>query len=74
MECALGQYGGRPSPGVCQLCPKYDGPARGLGDVVDKITTAIGIKAVVKLASKITGKPCNCEKRRQKLNQLLPNE
>ena len=32
--CTLGLYGGRPSPGVCRICPSYSGPWRGLGDAV----------------------------------------
>jgi len=42
---------------------------RGLGDSIDKITTATGIKAVVKKATK---GGCGCEKRRKKLNELFP--
>lgn len=32
--CTLGLYGGRPSPGVCRVCPSYRGPWRGAGDAV----------------------------------------
>lgn len=42
---------------------------RGLGDSIDKITTATGIKAVGKKATK---GGCGCEKRRKKLNELFP--
>lgn len=42
---------------------------RGLGDSIDKITTATGIKAVVKKATK---GGCGCEKGRKKLNELFP--
>lgn len=42
---------------------------RGLGDSIDKITKATGIKAVVKKATK---GGCGCEKRRKKLNELFP--
>lgn len=60
--CALGLYGGRPSPGICQLCPDYAGPSRGLGDTIKRATSAVGIK-----------KPCGgCQKRRQRLNQAVP--
>ena len=44
----------------------------GLGDTIDKITTATGIKSVV---SFVTGsdKPCSaCEERRKKLNAEFP--
>jgi len=37
-----------------------------LGDVIEKITKATGIKAVV---DKISGKDCGCNKRKQKLNE-----
>ena len=43
--------------------------SRGLGDTVDKITTATGIKTIVKKATK---GDCGCEKRRKKLNDLFP--
>lgn len=33
-RCTLGLYGGRPSPGVCRICPSYKGPLRGAGDLV----------------------------------------
>jgi len=42
---------------------------RGLGDSIDKITTATGIKAAVKKATK---GGCGCERRRKKLNELFP--
>lgn len=43
----------------------------GLGDVVESITTATGIKTVVDKVSEITGKDCGCNKRKEKLNNLL---
>lgn len=45
---------------------------RGLGDVVDAVTTATGIKRVVEAVSKATGVPCGCQKRRELLNKLVP--
>lgn len=41
----------------------------GLGDTIDKITTATGIKAAVKF---IAGEDCGCQERKKKLNQLFP--
>ena len=38
----------------------------GLGDIVDKITTATGIKAAVKF---IAGEDCGCDKRKEQLNK-----
>lgn len=41
----------------------------GLGDVVEKITEATGIKAAVEF---VAGKDCGCARRKEKLNQLFP--
>ena len=46
---------------------------KGLGDVVETITKATGIKAAVDLWSKTTGKDCKCEERKEKLNKLFLN-
>ena len=46
--------------------------SRGIGDTVEKITKATGIKDVVDKVSKITNTPCGCEKRKERLNNLLP--
>ena len=45
---------------------------RGLGDLVEKVTSKTGIKAVVDKISKVTGKDCGCGKRRDKLNKAVP--
>lgn len=45
---------------------------RGLGDLVEMITTATGIKAVVKKIEAVTGVPCGCGKRREALNRAVP--
>ena len=42
--------------------------SKGLGDTIEKITTATGIKKVVDTVSKATGKPCGCAERKQALN------
>lgn len=44
----------------------------GLGDTIDKITTATGIKKVVKYVAEVTKKDCGCEKRREELNKKFP--
>lgn len=45
--------------------------SKGLGDTIDKITTATGIKKVVSMIS--TESSClPCEERRKKLNELFP--
>jgi len=44
--------------------------SRGLGDTIEKITKATGIKKVI---DKITGeKDCGCDKRKQTLNKMFP--
>jgi|TARA_R100000081_G_C4806385_1_gene167817 hypothetical protein len=42
--------------------------SKGLGDSIEKFTTATGIK---KLADKIPG-GCGCKARKEKLNQMFP--
>lgn len=46
--------------------------ARGLGDTIEQITEATGIKKVVETFSKATGLDCGCEERKAKLNNLIP--
>jgi hypothetical protein len=48
------------------------GPSRGLGDTIAKFTRATYLDALVEVYSGLTGRPCNCEKRRQTLNRLVP--
>ena len=46
--------------------------AKGLGDTIEQITEATGIKAVVEVFSKATGIDCGCDKRKETLNKLFP--
>jgi hypothetical protein len=46
--------------------------SKGLGDTIEKITTATGIKSVVDKVSKATGKDCGCSKRKDSLNRAFP--
>ena len=47
--------------------------SKGLGDTVEKITTATGVKKIISLASGKTGKPCGgCNKRKEILNKIFP--
>jgi hypothetical protein len=46
--------------------------SKGLGDTIEKITTATGIKKVVETVAKATGKDCGCNKRRDALNRAFP--
>lgn len=48
--------------------PRLDG----LGDVVEVVTTATGIKAATDAVARATGKDCGCGRRRDKLNKLFP--
>jgi hypothetical protein len=45
--------------------------AQGLGDTIEQITEATGIKAVVEKFSKATGVDCKCDKRKEVLNKLF---
>lgn len=44
----------------------------GLGDVVEMVTKATGIKAATEAVEKVTGRKCGCDKRREALNKLVP--
>ena len=41
-----------------------------LGDLIELITTYTGIKWVVKKYSKLTGKDCGCDQRRNDWNDI----
>jgi hypothetical protein len=43
--------------------------SRGLGDTIEKITKATGIK---KIADSVTKGDCGCSKRRDNLNRMFP--
>jgi hypothetical protein len=47
-------------------------PSRGLGDSIERITKATGIKKVVEKGSKALGKDCGCSNRRDTLNRMFP--
>jgi hypothetical protein len=40
--------------------------SKGLGDTIEKITTATGIKSVVEKVSEGLNIPCSCQKRKRK--------
>ena len=47
--------------------------SRGLGDSIEKFTKATGIKSLVQMGTKITGKKdCGCNKRKEALNKAFP--
>jgi len=45
---------------------------RGMGDVVEAVTTATGIKKAVETVAKARGKDCGCQRRRDRLNKMIP--
>jgi len=46
--------------------------SKGLGDTIEKVTTATGIKKVVETVAKAAGKDCGCNKRKDALNRAFP--
>jgi hypothetical protein len=46
--------------------------SKGLGDTVEKITKATGIKKAVDSIAKKAGKDCGCGSRRDSLNRMFP--
>ena len=46
--------------------------SKGLGDTIEKITKTTGVKRLVDLAAKKTGKPCGCAARKGALNKIFP--
>ena len=46
--------------------------SKGLGDTIEQITEATGIKAGVEKLAKAIGWDCGCDARKEKLNQLFP--
>lgn len=48
---------------------KFNKDSKGVGDTIEKITEATGIKKAVKF---LAGEDCGCEERKEKLNYLFP--
>ena len=46
--------------------------SKGIGDTIEKITTATGIKKIVEAGAKALNKDCGCSKRKQILNEKFP--
>tara|TARA_R100000808_G_scaffold24259_2_gene55412 strand:+ start:40 stop:204 length:165 start_codon:yes stop_codon:yes gene_type:complete len=47
--------------------------SKGLGDSIEKITTATGIKPLIQIAARSMGyEDCGCDKRKQWLNNQFP--
>ncbi len=51
---------------------KYEKQSDGVGDTVEKITKATGIKAAVDGVFDALGKDCGCDKRKETLNRMFP--
>jgi len=54
---------------MCYICYMK---SKGLGDTIEKMTIATGIKKMADKYSKITGKDCGCSKRKEALNKAFP--
>ena len=46
--------------------------SKGIGDTIEKITTATGIKAAVEYLEEKLDFDCGCEERKERLNKLFP--
>ena len=46
--------------------------SKGLGDTIEKITKAAGIKTIVDKVSEGLNIPCGCKKRKERLNKAVP--
>ena len=46
--------------------------SKGLGDSIEKVTKATGIKTAVDIVSKGLNIPCGCEGRRKAMNIMFP--
>ena len=51
---------------------KEENKSKGLGDTIEKITTATGLKSLTELVSDLTGKNCGCQKRKEALINRFP--
>jgi hypothetical protein len=46
--------------------------SKGLGDSIEKVTKATGIKTVVDIVSEGLNIPCGCQGRKDALNKIFP--
>jgi len=46
--------------------------SQGLGDTIEKITIATGIRRVVKYVAQVAKKDCGCAEKKKMLNELIP--
>ena len=52
---------------------KHKAASNGLGDQIEKVTKATGIKKAVDAVFDAMGKDCGCDKRKEKLNEAFPS-
>ena len=45
---------------------------KGLGDTIERVAKTTGVKQIVDTVSRITKKPCGCQKRKETLNRIIP--
>ena len=45
---------------------------KGLGDTIESITEATGIKAIVETIANASNTDCGCKKRKETLNRIFP--
>jgi len=55
-----------------QTPPPPPPKSKGLGDTIEKITKATGIKSIVEGAARVVKKDCGCGKRKDTLNKMFP--
>jgi len=46
--------------------------SRGLGDTIERVTTATGIKKIVDTVASALDTDCGCSKRKELLNEMFP--
>jgi len=46
--------------------------SKSLGDTIEKMTVATGIKKLAEKYTQVTGKDCGCNKRKAALNKAFP--
>lgn len=64
----------KPTQEYCDGCKDYEGQARGAGDLIHSLAKKTGVDKIANAIERKTKKPCGCNKRRTKLNQLLPRK
>lgn len=58
--------------GDCPLGKHVLPPARGAGDTVARAAHAMGVDKLAKAWERVTGRPCGCKVRQERLNRMMP--